>query len=58
MTMAGYNPATAADFWKRMAANKSDGQTPPEFMSTHPSDDRRILDILEYLPEARKWADK
>jgi predicted Zn-dependent protease len=58
MTMAGYDPATAAEFWKRMAANKGEGQAPPEFMSTHPSDERRIQDILEYLPEARKWANK
>ncbi len=58
MTMAGYDPATAADFWKRMAANKGEGQAPPEFMSTHPSDERRITDILEYLPEARKWENK
>lgn len=58
MTMAGYEPATAAEFWKRMASAKGDGQAPPEFMSTHPSDERRIADILEYLPEARKWANK
>lgn len=58
MTMAGYEPATAAEFWKRMSAAKGDGQAPPEFMSTHPSDERRIADILEYLPEARKWANK
>lgn len=57
MTMAGYDPATAAEFWKRMAANKG-GQAPPEFLSTHPSDDSRIADILDYLPEARKWANK
>lgn len=57
MTMAGYEPSTAAEFWKRMSAGKS-GQAPPEFMSTHPSDERRIKDILDYLPEARKWANK
>jgi predicted Zn-dependent protease len=55
MVMAGYDPAVAADFWKRMAANKN-GQAPPEFMSTHPSDERRIQDIKDYLPEARKYA--
>ena len=57
MTMAGYEPATAADFWGRMAAN-SGGGAPPEFMSTHPSDERRIKDINAYLPQARKWANK
>ncbi len=58
MTIAGYEPATAAEFWKRMSEAKGDSKEPPEFMSTHPSDDRRIADILGYLPEARKWANK
>lgn len=57
MAMAGYEPATAADFWSRMAAN-SGGASTPEFLSTHPSDERRIKDIKAYLPEARKWASK
>lgn len=55
MTMAGYNPNSAADFWKRMAANKG-GEAPPEFMSTHPSDERRVNDINEFIPEAKKIA--
>lgn len=54
MAMAGYEPGTAVNFWQRMAAGK-DGQAPPEFMSTHPSDERRIADIQAYLPEARKY---
>jgi len=57
MTMAGYNPNEAVDFWKRMAANKN-GQAPPEFLSTHPSDERRIKDIQEFIPEAKKLANK
>jgi len=55
MTMAGYDPNVAADFWKRMASNKG-GEAPPEFMSTHPSDERRINDINEYIPRAKKIA--
>jgi predicted Zn-dependent protease len=51
MAMAGYDPASAIDFWQRMAA-KSNGQKPPEFLSTHPSDATRINDIKKYLPEA------
>lgn len=54
MAMAGYDPAEAAEFWKRMAAMKN-GEAPPEFMSTHPSDERRINDIQNFLPEARKY---
>jgi len=55
MTMAGYNPEVAIDFWTRMSQNKG-GSAPPEFLSTHPSDERRINDIKAFLPEARKYA--
>jgi predicted Zn-dependent protease len=54
MAMAGYEPATAVDFWQRMAAGKG-GQAPPEFMSTHPSDETRIEAIRQHLPEAQKY---
>lgn len=54
MAMAGYNPQSAVDFWTRMAA-QSNGQAPPEFLSTHPSDATRINDIRKYLPEAQKY---
>lgn len=54
MAMAGYNPASAIDFWQRMAAQKNGG-APPEFLSTHPSDATRIADIKRYLPEAQKF---
>lgn len=50
MAMAGYDPAAAVSFWQRMAAQG--GQKPPEFMSTHPSDETRIADIRQHLPEA------
>ncbi|WP_075590752.1 M48 family metallopeptidase [Labilibacter marinus] len=56
MAMAGYDPAGAATFWKRMS--ESGGQKPPEFMSTHPADDTRIKDIQAYLPEAYKYLKK
>ena len=48
MTMAGYNPDKAVTFWQKMSAS-SDGKV-PEFMSTHPSDARRISDIQKELP--------
>ena len=53
MAMAGYNPKAAPEFWKRMAAGG--GQKPPEFMSTHPSDETRINDINNYMGEAMKY---
>ncbi|HMA76661.1 MAG TPA: M48 family metallopeptidase [Candidatus Krumholzibacteriaceae bacterium] len=57
MAMAGYNPREAVSFWKRMAAEKS-GAAPPEFLSTHPSDEKRVEDLNKLLPEALKYYDK
>jgi predicted Zn-dependent protease len=54
MAMAGYDPNAAVAFWERMAANKG-SQAPPEFMSTHPSDQTRIAKIREALPEAMQY---
>ena len=54
MAMAGYDPHQAVDFWQRMAKMK-EGQAPPEFLSTHPSDEARIKKIEEFLPEAMKY---
>lgn len=53
MAMAGYDPSAAAPFWERMSAGG--GEKPPEFMSTHPSDESRIQELRENLPEAMKY---
>jgi predicted Zn-dependent protease len=54
MAMAGYDPHEAVDFWRRMAADKKGG-APPEFLSTHPSDETRIRKIQEAIPEAMQY---
>jgi predicted Zn-dependent protease len=54
MAMAGYDPQQAVAFWGRMAA-ASGGGKPPEFLSTHPSDQRRIEDLRQLMPEAEKY---
>ncbi len=54
MAMAGYNPAEAVNFWKRMASLKKGGEL-PEFLSTHPADAKRIKAIKALLPEAMKY---
>ena len=51
--LAGYDPRVAVGFWERMSA-ASNGQKPPEFLSTHPADGTRIAKIKDYLPEAMK----
>jgi predicted Zn-dependent protease len=53
MAMAGYDPAGAAAFWKRMSQGA--GAKPPEFLSTHPSDESRIANMKKLLPEAREY---
>jgi predicted Zn-dependent protease len=57
MAIAGYNPEEAADLWRRMKA-QSGGQTPPEFMSTHPSNDTRINNLTAWAPLAKEEAAK
>ncbi|MEM8709679.1 MAG: M48 family metallopeptidase [Planctomycetota bacterium] len=50
MAKAGYDPRAAVGFWQRMKA-ASGGQAPPEWLSTHPSNDNRIKQIESLLPE-------
>lgn len=57
MAIAGYDPYEAADLWRRMAA-QSDGQAPPEFLSTHPANQTRINNLTKWAPEAKEEAAK
>ncbi len=50
MAMAGYDPRAAVDFWTRMSQAGGAGQ--PEIISTHPSDQTRIRNIENFMPEA------
>jgi predicted Zn-dependent protease len=54
MAIAGYDPEEAVPFWERMGANS--GGSAPEFLSTHPSDSRRIEDLRKWIPEAKAKA--
>ena len=53
MAMAGYDPNDAVAFWQRMS--QAGGASPPEFLSTHPSDSNRIHKIESEIPEAMKY---
>lgn len=57
MTIAGYDPHQAPIFWERMKA-ASNGQAPPEFLSTHPANDTRIKDLKKWIPEAERYQKK
>ncbi len=52
MADAGFNPSASIQLWKNMAAKNELG--PPQFLSTHPSGDSRIQDLVRQLPEALK----
>ena len=57
MAIAGYDPEQSVVFWSRMSANAG-GNKPPEFMSTHPSDETRIADLKKLIPAAKAEAAK
>jgi len=57
MTMAGYDPSAAPDFWQRMMEANSNRQAPPELLSTHPSPYSRVRYLRKLIPEARAFAE-
>lgn len=50
MHRAGYNPVESVRFWEKMSAKKS-GKAPPEFASTHPSDQTRIAQLRREIAQ-------
>ncbi|MDP6353956.1 MAG: M48 family metallopeptidase [Planctomycetota bacterium] len=52
MAKAGYDPSEAPEIWVRMS-KKSGGQAPPEFLSTHPSNQTRIAELTALQPGAQ-----
>ena len=52
--LAGYNPQEAIPLWERMEG-AGGNQKPPEFLSTHPSEETRIAKLKAMMPEALKY---
>lgn len=52
MAKAGFNPQESVTLWVNMG--KAGGETPPEFMSTHPAHETRITDLQKQMPIALK----
>ena len=49
-SLAGYDIRESVKVWERMKElNK--GKEPPEWMSTHPSNDKRILSLKKWIPD-------
>ena len=49
-SLAGYDIRESVELWKRMKEAYK-GQEPPEWMSTHPSSDKRIQSLKNWIPE-------
>lgn len=52
MARAGYDPELAIDFWERMHKETQGKPVPPQWLSTHPSHQDRILLLHRHMPEA------
>ena len=46
----GYDPRAAITLWQKMS-KESQGKNPPEFLSTHPSNENRIKDLSALIPK-------
>ena len=49
-SLAGYDIRESVKVWERMKEAYK-GQEPPEWMSTHPSSDKRIVSLKNWIPE-------
>jgi predicted Zn-dependent protease len=50
MTFAGYDPRQAIEFWRTL--QRSGRPQPPEVLSGHPSDARRLAQLQAWVPQA------
>ena len=49
-SLGGYDIRESVKVWERMK-KAFKGQEPPEWMSTHPSSDKRIISLTKWIPE-------
>ncbi|BET67049.1 M48 family metallopeptidase [Opitutales bacterium ASA1] len=55
---SGYDPREAIVFWTAMKEASADANKPPEWLSTHPSDDTRIKRLHELMPKMLELYEK
>jgi predicted Zn-dependent protease len=53
MTFAGYDPDQSITFWEQMAGASRRTGRPPEILSSHPSDEQRIAQLRQWIPQAK-----
>ncbi len=55
MARAGYDPQTAVEFWQRFMQynTRQGGDKTPVFLSTHPTDEKRIQQLQQWMPQAK-----
>ncbi len=53
MAFAGYDPEQAVPFWERMAKASAQHGKPPEILSDHPSDAKRIAQLKQWVPRVK-----
>ena len=51
MARAGFDPRSSIKLWKNMVDDR-EGSNPPEFLSTHPADDRRMNELIRNMVPA------
>ena len=54
MAKAGYDPALALDFWRRLMTDEDVRLRPPQLLISHPRDDRHMQALVDFLLQARK----
>jgi predicted Zn-dependent protease len=61
MTFADYDPEQAVRFWERMQQASAGRMRPPEILSDHPSDGKRIAQLRQWVSHAqaakRAWSE-
>jgi predicted Zn-dependent protease len=55
MARAGYDPEAAVQFWQRFMQydQQQGGSGTPAFLRTHPTDEKRIQQLQQWMPEAK-----